>query len=310
MARGSTLYLQAMIIVTVLVACAAVLLAVSQKAQAAFPGKNGRIAFVSDRDGDFDIYTVRPDGSDLRRVTNTSGEDSLPEWSPDGTKIAFTSNRDGDFDIYVKDLASGQVTQLTDNAWTPDSHPAWSPDGSQIAFASLRDCEYDLWVMNADGSNERRLTDDCFDDLHPAWSPDGSKIVFMKHDEGTAGLYRMDPDGSDVKNLTNPPGDFAPVHVTPEWSPNGARIAWVRSEDSNAAADIWKMAADGSQKDRLTFSPVHEQHPSWSPDGGKIVFVRGAALVKMNKDGTNKTAITDASDYPALMPDWQPKPAP
>jgi Tol biopolymer transport system component len=55
---------------------------------------------------------------------------------------------------------------------------------------------------------------------------------------------------------------------------------------------------------------VHEDHPSWSPDGGKIVFVRGSTLVKMNKNGTNKTAITDPSDYPASDPAWQPKPAP
>jgi Tol biopolymer transport system component len=212
-------------------------------------------------------------------------------------------------------LTSGQVTQLTDNFESPgepgaeiqDDFPAWSPDGSQMAFASLRNHCYEVWVMNADGSNERQFTDDCFDNLAPVWSPDGSKIAFMKGFDGFSGIYVMDPDGSDARNLTNPPSDSAPIHALPDWSPNGARIVWDRSVDFGPS-DIWKMAADGSQKDRLTFSPGHEAHPAWSPDGGKIIFVRDGALVKMNKDGTNKTAITDPNDYRASNPDWQPKP--
>jgi TolB protein len=139
------------------------------------------------------------------------------------------------------------------------------------------------------------------------WSPGGSKIAFMKGFDGFSGIYAMDPDGSDARNLTNPPSDSAPIHALPDWSPNGARIVWDRSVDFGPS-DIWKMAADGSQKDRLTFSPGHEAHPAWSPDGGKIIFVRDGALVKMNKDGTNKTTITDPNDYRASNPDWQPKP--
>lgn len=94
----------------------------ARSAEAAFAGQNGRIAFVSDRDSDFDIYTIRPDGSGLRQVTNAPGSDSRPEWSPDGTKIAFNSDRDTIDElngeayverIYVMKVDGSELTRLT-----------------------------------------------------------------------------------------------------------------------------------------------------------------------------------------------------
>ena len=88
--------------------------------------EGARIAFVSDRDGDSDIYVMNADGSGVVRLTKDSAEDWLPAWSPDGGRVAFASDRDGDFEIYVMNADGSGVVQLTDNS-DHDLMPAWSP---------------------------------------------------------------------------------------------------------------------------------------------------------------------------------------
>ena len=91
-----------------------------------------RIAFVSDRDGDWEIYVMNADGTDQRRLTRSPGTDRAPAWSPDGSRIAFESDRGGDFDIYVIGSDGGDERVLVDRAGN-DLEPRWSPDGDRIA---------------------------------------------------------------------------------------------------------------------------------------------------------------------------------
>ncbi len=106
-------------------ACAAfAALVLAPSAQAAFPGANGLLAFNSDRDGDFELFTMRADGSDQTQRTSHPASDRKPVWSPDGRRLAFMSNRDGDFDIYVMDLLGGNLTQVTNDPGS-DFNPAW-----------------------------------------------------------------------------------------------------------------------------------------------------------------------------------------
>jgi Tol biopolymer transport system component len=119
-----------------------------------------KIAFESNRDGNFEIYVMNAaDGGNVTRLTNNTTGDFDPNWSPDGSKIAFSSDRDGNFEIYVMNAADGgNVTRLTFND-AIDEFPNWSPDGSKIAFSSNRDGNNEIYVMNAaDGSNQTRLT--------------------------------------------------------------------------------------------------------------------------------------------------------
>jgi Tol biopolymer transport system component len=95
---------------------------------------NGKIAFVSDRDGNSEIYVMDPDGSDVTRLTNDPAGDLAPAWSPDGRRIAFVRNRE----IVVMNADGTGVTQLTDGRCCSDN-PAWSPDGRSIAFDSTSD---------------------------------------------------------------------------------------------------------------------------------------------------------------------------
>jgi Tol biopolymer transport system component len=119
-----------------------------------------RIAFTSGRDGDAEIYTMKPDGSDVQQLTNNSYPDATPAWSPDGSKIAYASSPNEYADIYVMDADGSNKTKITDNPET-DEFPSWSPDGSEIVFESQRDegTISEIYKIAADGSGSAiRLT--------------------------------------------------------------------------------------------------------------------------------------------------------
>ena len=120
------------------------------------PGRAGRIAFVSDRDGNHEIYVMNADGSEQSNLTMNSAADEHPCWSPDGSRIAFTSNRDDNFDVYTMNADGSGVKNLTRHA-ADDWGPSWSPDGSRIAFMSWRDGNNEIYVIQADGREQVRL---------------------------------------------------------------------------------------------------------------------------------------------------------
>ena len=198
-----------------------------------------KIAFMSNRDGNWDIFVMDADGANTRRLTDNSAIDALPAWSPDGTQIAFMSERDGDWDIYVMD-ADGEdeyLRRLTDNS-AIDAFPAWSPDGTQIAFVSNRDGDSDIYVMGANGSNPRSLTYSIASDGFPAWSPDGTQIAFISNRDGDEDIYMMDADGSNPRRLTN----NSAADWVPAWSPDGTQIAFISNRDGDEDdLDIYVM---------------------------------------------------------------------
>ena len=145
-----------------------VTLAAGDVASASSPGLNGRIAFRSDRGGNFDIYTMNSDGGDVVQLAGSPLVDGQPAWSPDGTRIVFQSNRSGTSQLYVMNADGSDETRLT-NDTAADFQPAWSPDGDRIAFSSTRNGgDEDIFVMNADGTNPVPLTDNTAADSFPA----------------------------------------------------------------------------------------------------------------------------------------------
>ncbi|MCL4394691.1 MAG: hypothetical protein M1482_07795 [Chloroflexi bacterium] len=135
---------------------------------------NGLIAFVSNRDGNAEIYVMNPDGSNLKRLTNNSAADGHPSWSPDGSKLAFESNRDGNYQIYIMNADGSNQTRIT-NDTGQDRDPYYCPSCiDRVVFYSNRDGGYTVYAMQADGTNIVRLTtlptDKTYVDELPAWS--------------------------------------------------------------------------------------------------------------------------------------------
>ena len=283
-------------------------------------GQESRIAFHSDRDGNWDIYVMNADGSDPTRLTDNPASDNWPSWSPDGGRIAFHSNRDDPdpnddehfWDIYVMNADGSDQTRLTDgSAW--DSYPRWSPDGQRIAFQSYIDGNWEIYAMNADGSGRTRLTDNPASDDGPSWSPTGQSIVFYSDRDGNGEIYAMSADGSGLTRLTDNPA----ADLYPSWSPNGRSIAFASGRDEPGYHNIYVMDTDGSGQTRLTDNVAWDWAPRWSPDGRTLAFVsdrddpdpnadvRIWSIYVMNADGSGQARLTDslASDS---GPDWSP----
>ncbi|MBC7250775.1 MAG: PD40 domain-containing protein [Anaerolineae bacterium] len=283
----------------------------------ALAGLPGRIAFMSDRDGDWEIFVMNADGSSLpTQLTLNTSDDYTPRWSPDGSKIVFTSNRTGDLDVYVMNAdGSGQINR-TNYPFADDALPDWSPDGSKIAFCSNRGGSYDIYVMNADGSKMQRLTYLSTDAMGPTWSPDGSKIAFMVYIGYDIwygpiwDIYTMDADGSHLMRLT----ENSLMNCYPDYSPDGQRITFssTRAGDN----DVFVMNSDGSQQLNLTYDSIYQEwYSTWSPDGTKLAYtfdddlvgpiVEGDDIYIMNPDGTQRVNLTnDPTTSHNRAPSW------
>lgn len=114
----------------------------------AFSPDGKYLAFGSSRDGDFDLYVMDADGSNVRRLTKSPGLDMRPAWSPDGRRLAFTSNRDGNYQIYLISADGSGLRRLTDNP-ERDDYPAWHPDGRRLVIVSERRGRFDLYLIDA-----------------------------------------------------------------------------------------------------------------------------------------------------------------
>jgi Tol biopolymer transport system component len=295
-------------------------LALPAPAHAAFPGKNGKIAFVRSQLNVSPplVYTMEPDGSGIAQLPIMNlARSNFPAWSPDGMKIAFTSAvGSGRTDIYVENADGGGQLKLTDDPES-DAYPNWSPDGSKIVFTKPDAVgNAQIYVMNLDGSGQTKLTDNPTSAAFPAFSPDGTSIAFMKEviveNHSRVELFVMNADGTGQTELSSP-GFYD--DAAPDWSPDGTRIVFFSNRDAGRA-QVYVMNADGSAQTRLTQEGESSSVPAWSPDGSKIVFAsspdfRNFDIYLMNPDGTGKTKLTNAqSEQVNAGPDWQPIPEP
>lgn len=158
------------------------------------------VVFESDRDGNLEIYSMAPDGSNPVNLTNNPANDFDPVWSPDGTRIAFVSNREtesgGQF-IYILSPAGRQVTQVS---FEPESlFPDWSPLDGEIAYSS----KGDVFLVDIDTGNEANLTRSPEHDEQPKISPDGQRIAWLKDVENSRQIFVMDLDGGNPMRVTN-----------------------------------------------------------------------------------------------------------
>jgi Tol biopolymer transport system component len=162
------------------------------------------IVFSSRRSGEFQMYSMRPDGSDQRRLTFSDSQEACgASWSPDGSRFAFARSTPGysSSEIFVINADGTGEQKLSGDG---DSSPAWSPDGTQILFNSVRSGSNQLWLMQADGQSPQNLTNaDEVSHGDAVWSPDGEEIVFDRGGVNFPILFRMRADGTGLVPLTS-----------------------------------------------------------------------------------------------------------
>lgn len=244
-----------------------------------------RIVFESTRDGRSAIYTIRADGSELRKLT-AGEDDGQPRWSSDGTKIVFYSGREGHMQLYVMNADGSDQRRLTNDAdlnYLPD----FSPKADFVVFQSRKErpgIAHDIYIIRVDGTNRTRLTDGKNGYTSPKWSPDGKKIVFeratvtkqyyrdLSRDEMNAmkrstEIFVMDKDGRNLKNLTN--NNFE--ESAPQWSKNGRTIYFMSQRDGSP--NIYKMKADGTEVRKVADGKV-VTNPFISPDEKLFAYTK------------------------------------
>lgn len=142
-----------------------------------------KIVFVSNRDGNHEIYTMNSDGTAQTRLTNNGATDTGPQWSPDGRQIIFMSSRTGNGDLYLMN-ADGSNQRILIQDGNEDNYPTWSPDGSQILWIRRYPKERnqpqygEVWRANADGTSAQAITGLLATPARPVVSPDGAKVAF------------------------------------------------------------------------------------------------------------------------------------
>ena len=269
----------------------------------------GLIVFTSDRGGQSDLWTMRPDGSSQVRLTNDKLEDVFPTWSPNGKKIAWTRGGLGPAgELWIMNADGSGQQQITFNSFS-DAGASFSPDGTALAFRSVRSGNIDVYVINVDGTGEQRLTEDPAPDRIADWSPDGTKISFTSDRSGVCAIYTMSPEGSNVQKLT-PDSMRAGVAA---WSPDGSRLIFSDNFCAATESDLFVMNADGSGIVQVTDSPENELSKSWSPSGDKVVAdfstLTGNALHKgdiavITVAGGATTNLTNTPGIQDEHPEW------
>ena len=278
---------------------------------------NGKLAFVADAAGKPQVFTIKPDGTGLTRLTNRPNgvvEYGLA-WSPDASSLLIILGGSHDL-IYKADTDGATLRRLSPRCagnCLGDSSPTYSRSGAKIAFERAFGPETNdtaaavaIFTMNADGSGLNQLTQKkkptSTEDHGASWSPDGKRIAFQRYNTtaqpaAKSAIYLMNADGTHLRRLTPRSIDAS----IPRWSRDGTRIAFndYAEDVPNKSANVYSIRPDGTNLRKVTHYTGGTKRAfvnDWSPDGRQIVYhLIGNAvndLYVVNADGTNTHALT------------------
>jgi eukaryotic-like serine/threonine-protein kinase len=235
------------------------------QAQPALSPDGRSVAFVSNRDGNYNIYVSLIHGGNLVEVTHDGNMKMRPMWSPDGATLAYAElNQSGLPDIWEVPALGGTPRRLILNA----ADPAWSPDGHSIAYSNMADDS--IWVSGASGENAHSVASAGSTQwryTEPRFSPDGRQIAFLKRVNGPYGeLAVADLASGTVRQLTN---DGA-LALSPAWSQDSRYIYFASSR--GGTMNIWKIRANGGEPQQITSGQGDDAELDVSSDGKKIVL--------------------------------------
>jgi Tol biopolymer transport system component len=269
-----------------------------------------RIAFMSDRDDNWEIYMMDRDGNNVVNITNSpSSRDGLPIHAPGQNRLIFASDVDGPgLDVWSIGLDGEDPTNITQN---PDSNQlpvSWSPDGQHIVFASDQSGVPEIILSEIGGAGTINLSQrdqaQSFDD----WSATTDQFILTTVGELAPSLVVTGLAGDTKQVLT----DGSYPAAAGQWSPDGQKIAYMAIMPESTTIDVFVMDAAGGEPLNLTQSASNDRFPQWSPDGSKIAFVSdrdgNSEIYVMNADGSSPTNLTNSPGDDSIQGDfsWSP----
>ena len=248
--------------------------------QPSFSPDGRSVAFVSNRDGQWDLYVGLVTGGGLIRLSNDPNLEAQPRWSPDGTKILFSRLNDtGLQDIWVTPAFPGAPRRLIQSALTP----SWSADGRRIVYSDGKV----IWVCDADGANPRAVTKpDPTPIFHyqPALSHNGDRMAFIRRRLGPRSeLALVDLKTGSVRSLTS---DDA-LALSPVWSPDDRFLYF--SSSRGGTMNVWRVAVTSGEPLQITAGQGDDIELDLSADGKRLIFATYRAntnLVEVTFDGS------------------------
>lgn len=247
-----------------------------------------KIVFTSNREGNFEIYTMNPDGSEQMNLTEHRADDYDPVWSPTGKQILFVSDRHRMRDLYLMNADGTNVRKVFEKL-VGREHPTWSPDGKQFAYHRFN--KLAIYVASSAGENEEKLTNG----LWPAWSPDGSEIAFVADDAFVVAADRhlqAEMPRIQIINLQTEEEEILlpgkNLMFDPDWSPDSTKIAfsWINidaipiadllaGKDARNSMKIYLVKRDGSGLREIADGDKGAtSNPTWSPRGNELIYVQ------------------------------------
>ena len=224
------------------------------------------LAFVSDRNGNADLWSMPVAGGEMQQLTTDPAGDWAPRWSPNGRVLAFQSARSGNRDVWVLPR-DGRARQITTHP-AQEHLPSWSPDGLEIVFSSERSGNADVWIVSLEDGEPRALTQHPGEDATAEFSPDGAWVVFRSDRSGGPRLWRVLSGGGEADRLTEGPASF------PRWSLDGTSVYFLGAAER--AGQIWEVTVEPRSERlvaELTSRPGSLGSYALTYDGSFLYFV-------------------------------------
>jgi Tol biopolymer transport system component len=289
-------------------------------AHATNPGRNGRIAFAMDKGSGTQVYSIKRDGTGLRKLTSASGDALTPDWSPNGRRILFADdvNEGTASNLAIMHSDGSHFRDLTTSGYR--EQPDFIPGSRHIVYAC--DCSRQgLFVSRDDGTNERRFTrspSGYAGDTGPSVSPDGRTVSFVraKKLETLQGIFAINVNGGGLRMIV--PYTFE-VALKNDWAPRGNHIFFTVYGDfaGGHSPNVATIRPDGTHMrilTRIDRPGVAAFSGTYSPDGRWLVFrienVNNETyrLMKMRTDGSDRTLIASLPGAPRGI-DWGRQPS-
>jgi Tol biopolymer transport system component len=262
-----------------------------------------KIAWVTERHGNKEVYVANRDGTNPVNVSNCPGaEDDSPSLSADGSKIAWRSIRDGNQEVYVANTDGTEPVKVGDGG-----SPSLSADGSKIAWFNANS----VWVANTNGPGGVEIAEG----LTPSLSADGSKVAWVSYLHGDFEVYVANADGTDVVNVSDDEG----YNDQPSLSADGSKVAWQSNRSGDWEVYVASTDGTGLAVNVSNDSDANDYSPSLSADGSKVAWVSNCGgdweVYVASTDGTGEIVNVSkdpdgGNDSPSLSADgrtvaWQ-----